>query len=466
MAQITWRNIDAPDLTGVARMQQVGSQNIRDALSGLLGTFQEQRDLSQTNFATGKARNTAELQSKLLGFGTPEEMEAARTEFTPEALKQQYGAMYDQGAINQLVADRPTQLRQQMLGQLQLTEAQQAAASQPFENQFYSILANNPDQAAQFLKANESNFADSRQMYMDLAARKNQLEELGLRRAQLNEGRSAQRLAAKEKKAASEYAQELNAWRLENPGVAIGAKASELQKKHGINPLQGNQITAAVEQNISVLGAPTGEQAALIAGATQQNGAAVTQFKEDARRELDAALISTGVDPNFINLQQDKKTSADDVLKSFKERLSDPNEATEAYTRIKKEYPTATPATVNYILEKSLTPNRFTDGVSVSFSKVEANAKQARESASNTSTTQMYKDSLRDIDMQANDLFREAQAPVAQFQRSIPKFNMGLSTEAPTFNPVVPDYTAKREEIRKRLQSQLSNPKLNTATQK
>ena len=52
MAQITWRNIDAPDLTGVARLQQVGTQGIRDAISGLLGTFDQQRQLSNLNFDT------------------------------------------------------------------------------------------------------------------------------------------------------------------------------------------------------------------------------------------------------------------------------------------------------------------------------------------------------------------------------------------------------------------------------
>ena len=68
MAQITWRNIDAPDLTGVARLQQVGAQGIRDAISGLLGTFDQQRQLSNLNFDTARTQNTAALQNELTGL--------------------------------------------------------------------------------------------------------------------------------------------------------------------------------------------------------------------------------------------------------------------------------------------------------------------------------------------------------------------------------------------------------------
>ena len=66
MAQITWRNIDAPDLGGVARLQLAGNQSIRDAISGLLAPIQQNQQLSNTNFNTARTQNTADIQNLVL----------------------------------------------------------------------------------------------------------------------------------------------------------------------------------------------------------------------------------------------------------------------------------------------------------------------------------------------------------------------------------------------------------------
>lgn len=472
MAQITWRNIDAPDLSGVARLRMAGSQDIRDALSGLMAPIQRGQELSNINFNTARQQNTAALQNELLGFQDPASLEAARGQYAADALRDRFGAAVDQSAINQTLATRPGQLRQDISGQIQLENLQKEQASQPFENQFYSLLAQSPDQAEQFLRANEANFADSRQLYGDLTNRRQQMEAMGLQRAQLAESRAARSAANQERQAASKersdlrnYAQELNQWVLDNPDKPIGAKAAELQKQYNVNPVTGNQVAGAVQQNVATLGAPTPEQAAQLGGISAANQQSVDQFKQDAAQEVNAAFLSSGIDPTVFNLQDDKKTSADDVIKSYQSRLSDPNEATEAYTRIKKEYPNATPATIGYIIEQSLVPNRFTDGVSINFGTVEDTAQQTRKTANNAAAKQALTDALRMVDSSANALLKEANAPLVSFQKQLPKANI-TGQEVPRVEPVVPDYTGKRQELRKFLEDKLGNPKVNTSTTK
>ena len=473
MAQITWRNIDAPDLTGVARLQQVGAQGIRDAISGLLGTFDQQRQLSNLNFDTARTQNTAALQNELLNYRDPNQLQEAMPQYAADALRQRFGAALDQNAINQTLATRPGQLRQDMTGQIQLDQLQKEQASQPYENQFYSLLAANPAQAEAFLKQNEANFADSRQLYGDLTARRQQIEQLSLQRAQLADARAARAAANSERAAAAKergnfrtYAQELNQWVLDNPDKPMGAKAAELQKKYDINPVTGNQVATAVGQNIQALGAPTPEQAAVLTSLTNQNAQAGQQFKQDATQDVQAAFIRQGVDPTVFGLQDDTKTSADDVIKSLQSRLSDPNEAIEAYSRVKKAYPGATPSTVGYIIEKSLSPGRwggFADGVTVSFGDVEDIAKQTRQTANNAAARQAYTDALRLVESSGDSLVKEANAPLIQYQRSLPKAN--ITGEAlPKLTPVVPDYTGKRKELTKFLDERLGDPKFNSNT--
>ena len=191
---------------------------------------------------------------------------------------------------------------------------------------------------------------------------------------------------------------------------------------------------------------------------TTQNAQAGQQFKQDATQDVQAAFIRQGVDPTVFGLQDDTKTSADDVIKSLQSRLSDPNEAIEAYSRVKKLYPGATPSTVGYIIEKSLSPSRwggFADGVTVSFGDVEDIAKQTRQTANNAAARQTYTDALRLVDSTGDSLVKEANAPLIQYQRSLPKAN--ITGEAPPkLTPVVPDYTGKRKELTKFLDERLS----------
>ena len=473
MTQITWRNIDAPDLGGVARLQLAGGQNIRDAISGLLAPIQQNQQLSNVNFNTARTRNTADIQNQLLSFTDPTQLDAARADFNSDALKERFGAAVDQSAINQTLATRPGQLRQDLQGQIQLEQAQKEQASQPFENQFYSLLASNPNQAEQFLRANEANFADSRQLYGDLTNRRQQIEQLGLQRAQLAESHANRVAANQERQAANternnlrSYGQELNQWVLDNPDKSPAAKAAELQKKYNINPVTGNQVAGAVAQNIVTLGAPTPAQASVIQNQSALIKEAADQYKADATQEVNAAFLSSGIDPTVFNLQDDKKTSADDVIKSLQDRLADPNEATEAYTRAKKAYPNATPATIGYIVEKSLSPSRWgglADGVTISFGDVESNAKDIMKTANNAAAKQAFTDALRLVDKSGDTLMKQASAPLVQFQRNIPKANI-TGTDVPAFQPVVPDYTGQRQELRKFLEDTLGNPKVNTST--
>ena len=476
MAQITWRNVDAPDLTGVARLQQSGAQSLRDALAGALGIITQNQALSNQNFNVARERNTADLQNQLLGFTDPQALQDSAAQFSPDALRQQFGAAYDQGAINQTLATRPGQLRADLSGQIQLENQQKEQASQPYENQFYSLLASNPAQAEQFLRANEANFADSRQLYADLTNRRQQLEQAALQRAQLAESRAARQDARADRMDArtqrqnlNNYAKELNEWVLKNPDKPIGSKAAELQTKYDVNPVMGNQVTGAVQQNIQALGAPTPEQSVKINSAKAQLLTSVDQFKQDAIAEVNAAFAGAGISTNLIDASQDKKTTQDDVIDKWGKRLGDTGNAASYYDEAKRVLGDVSPAVIDKVLQDSYDNNYFFDGGSMNKvfstkSSVKANAEKVKKALGDTSVRQAFQDALRTVDSQATTLLNQGTAPITNYARQLPAFNTGANPVAPSLVPIIPDYSGSRRALRQQLQSVLGDPNINRET--
>ncbi len=476
MAQITWRNVDAPDLTGVARLQQSGAQQLRDALNGALGIIGQNQDLSNRNFGIARERNTADLQNQLLAFTDPQAFQENAIQFSPDALRAQFGAAYDQGAINQTLATRPGQLRSDLSGQIQLENQQKEQASQPFENQFYSLLAQNPNQAEQFLRQNEANFADSRQLYGDLTNRRQQIEANALQRAQLAESQASRREARADRVDArtqrenlNKYGKELNSWVLQNPDKPIGNKAAELQNKYGINPVVGNQVTGAVQQNVQALGAPTTEQAVAISAAKNQLLTSVDQFKQDAIAEVNAAFASNGISTGLLDAAQDTKTSQDDVIDKWGKRLGDTGNAAAYYDEAKRVLGDVSPAVIDRVLQDSYDNNYLFNGGSFNKvfstkSSVKTNAERTKKALGDTSTRQAFQDALRTVDSQAVQLLNQGNAPITQYTRQLPAYNTGASGVAPTLAPVIPNYSESRRALREQLQAVLGDPNINRET--
>lgn len=475
MAQITWRNVDAPDLTGVARIGEVAGQNVRDALGRLVSLAGQQAAQDTANFGVARTQNTAALQNQLLGIQDPTQLAAQSADYSPEALRAQYGAQYDQGAINQILQQRPQQLRQDLTSQIQLEGAQKAQASQPFENQFYSLLAQDPNQAEAFLKQNQANFADTRQLFGDLTNRRNQIQQMALQQAQLGESRAARQAANAERTARAQessnlrnYAQELNQWRLDNPDKPVGAKAAELQKQFNINPVQGNQVTAAVETNFAQLGKMTPEQQSAVNSLTTTNQVASEQFRQDALAEVNARFASAGLSSSLIDATKDTKTSQDDVIDKWGKRLGDVGEATKQYNAAKSVLGDVPPAVIDNALQNSSQSNTITDGVNLgriwSTSRVEDNAKQIKQAIGDTSKMQLMRDALREVDNQANSLFMQAQAPVTSYSKKLAAFNLGQSTTPPVLQPVELDWTGARKTITNQIMTGLGDPTLNKET--
>lgn len=473
MAQITWRNIDAPDFGQAGRLLEAGSRGIGDAFTGLQNLVGQQQQVDLANFENMRKRNTAELQSQLLGFKTPEEMAAAQAQFTPEALKGRFGAAYDQSAINQMVAERPGQLRQDLTSQIQLGNLQQQEAAEPFERQFYSLLAQSPAQAAKYLEQNQASFADTQKMYGDLASRQNQLDEMAFRRSQLAEmaagraeARADRRAVADEKKAVSTYGQRLNQWAVDHPGESIGPEAVRLQKELGVNPISGNQVASAVMQNVSALSAPTAQQSAQLQSYTDSSGQAAAQFGEDLTTALQSRIATSGVNVDLFSALEDKKTTQDAVLDKWSGRLGgDIGEATEYYNKAKEVLGDVPPAVIDKALQDAYTNNVFTSGGT--FDKwilgkdVDTVAKEYKKTLENTSGIEAVRNAQRLRDQLVASAKTEAVAPANQYLRDVAKANL-TGGSAPRFEPVIPDYTEKRKEFNKLLDN-IKTPRVTPA---
>lgn len=77
MAQITWRNIDAPDFTGASNILAQAKGNFTDAASGLLGIGKMYQEQDARNVSTLRENNKQDVADFLASFKTPEALAAA-----------------------------------------------------------------------------------------------------------------------------------------------------------------------------------------------------------------------------------------------------------------------------------------------------------------------------------------------------------------------------------------------------
>lgn len=462
MGQITWRNIDAPDFGQAGRLLEAGSRGVGDAFTGLQNLIGQQQKIGLANFENMKKQNTAALQNQLLGFKTPEEMAAAQEQFSPEALRARFGAAYDQGAINQLVAERPGQLRQDLTSQIQLGNLQQAEASEPYEQQFYALLAQSPKQAAQFLEQNKASFADTQKMYGDLANAQQQIVENQFKRQQLaemaagrSEARAERKAIADERAALDAYAQEYNAYAINHLGEDLSAKNAELQKKHGVNPVKANAIGTAVLQNVQGLSAPDAQQAASLNKYIAQNELALNQFTQDTQQEIDNAYLAKGLNPDIIRAQGITKTSEKDALGHLSTLLGDSEDAKDAFLTVRKILPKASNETIKRIVESSATEDYIGDDYSIDLDDIRAEAQKYADPSLRAS----YVNAQRLVDSKKDALASFVNSQGSAYKRGIAKAR-ATGKEVASFNPDMPDYVSSRKELASFLNENLGKPKV------
>lgn len=158
MAQLTWRNIDAPDLTGASNMMEQARKTVSGSLTGLSEILDKEAALQATNAKAAVQRNTqAGLNQIAQQFGTAKELEEALRNGGVQKIVDGYGGMIDEQQLGaQAMQQRIGQLRQSDLAKLNYDETTKKVGDRGKFDSFLDIAATgNIDGAIQFTKENE-----------------------------------------------------------------------------------------------------------------------------------------------------------------------------------------------------------------------------------------------------------------------------------------------------------------------
>ncbi len=129
MAQITWRNVNTPNFGSANALLGQAGEQITQGADTLRGLAQEQTELANINYQTGRETNTASLQQAINQAQTSEELAAIDTT--------QFGAQVDQSLVANSLGKREDTLigRQQEAANLIVKQdklkLEQDKASQP-----------------------------------------------------------------------------------------------------------------------------------------------------------------------------------------------------------------------------------------------------------------------------------------------------------------------------------------------
>ena len=116
---ITWKNIEAPSLAGVAGMAESARRTFNDAMTSLRGSFDEYGEQIQTQWDQGKEANTQAFLDKLAQYKTPEELAAAQEAGEIQAFRQQFGNKIDAATVRDAEANLQQKLIERITAQNQ-----------------------------------------------------------------------------------------------------------------------------------------------------------------------------------------------------------------------------------------------------------------------------------------------------------------------------------------------------------
>lgn len=137
---ITWRNIEAPSMVGVAGLAESTRRTFNDAMSALRGSFDEYGQQIQTQWDQGKEANTQAFLDKLAQYKTPEELAAAQEAGEIQAFRQQFGNKIDAAAVRDAEANMQQKLIERITAQNQYGDDKINRDARPDIDHFYDLV--------------------------------------------------------------------------------------------------------------------------------------------------------------------------------------------------------------------------------------------------------------------------------------------------------------------------------------
>ena len=121
---ITWRNVDAPDLSGTAQIMGQGNSALTNGLAALQQTAQDIGKTQIANFDNQTQRNTDSLVQQIRAAQNMDQLQQLTHFNDPQVLQQQYGAQINGDKVQQALLQQPTVMRTRQNGIDQFNDEQ------------------------------------------------------------------------------------------------------------------------------------------------------------------------------------------------------------------------------------------------------------------------------------------------------------------------------------------------------
>lgn len=414
MAEITWRNINAPDFTPVARLQESGANLINLGMGTINNTLGQYRDMQNINFNTQKERNTGNAINQLVSLGSLGDYDAAvqSGQFSPEQLQERFGAAVDTNAIAKQLSARRGDLIRDESGELSLAQAQREQAAQPLRDEILKyIAAGDMQSAANVYAANSDKLTgstDLASMFMNQRNQDRQFaldnQRLALARAAANKKDSPSASAMKSAKtdAFGQYVQER--W---NQDIAAGRDPNErkseflkVANQYGIDAKDATSKIGDVEnlfaKNMDIPAQAYDQVIKPIEGMIDDLS---TAKDNQLKKDLNTLGVSSSA-YEAVNLggkNSDIKTKGDLINGLFNEGIFDNDKADirNAAEAVLKENPNLSLDGVSHILKNSAQQGGIyfgNDVIKIDKDLAVKQAKQAKDIQSNPATMNRIKE--------------------------------------------------------------------------
>ena len=346
---ITWRSVQStPASAGVGVLLRGAERSFSGAFDTLNNQLKEYQETDADNWKLGKEQNSNVLMDKLASYATPEELAAAQASGEIQALKAQFGAQYDAGAVREMEGG----LQQKLIERI-------SAQNQYADDSLDRTQRGDVDAIKGMIAKRDFTGADAALERLELRNEAPLFEALQQgQRTQVEEGYQDRRFNMDEKKFGAEMS-----------GIGLRNSAAQLQLTSQQEQQGMSAMVAEVLQNYPTEQA--GREAllqmardqgvsgkAVLAGVTELSGlyGAATGLTKEDQDEL--AKRQTSSQTNLERFTQDEKTALDKVIKNAPVdpvySFSDKDRMTEGqvYEQIAKVIPKNREETVKTIQDK------------------------------------------------------------------------------------------------------------------
>lgn len=358
MAQIKWQNVNAPDFTPVANMQNTAAQQMNRGVDSIMGVFNKYAQMKENQYQEDKDENTQSAISDAMQIASSKEFQEAaqQGDFTAAALKDKYGSNINLGKLNDFISGREDSLLKTESGRLTLDNQQIAHDARGVEQQIYSLIGSGRiGEASKLFRSNAHNLVNGDKIASALALGNERASMRAYRNMQLQTNGLPEKLAlASAQKEMSELFS--NAAKNGEDLETLKVSANAIGDKYNISPDKVKTLYDGFNTNYSTVALTDGAKQSISAFDAEQSN-----LDKQYANDMQTVANNTGLVPQLANIaladiSGEKKYDSDaSIVGEMKNQNVSSEDVGDIISTLRDKYPNLTSNQIGRIVENSLT---------------------------------------------------------------------------------------------------------------